>query len=339
MCKPVSIEQLYKRLAPVVRYMLDELGMEEFGLSEMASLDLYAAFLPWYLGEDADGGYRAAEYAGVALGTVAQYLVAVGRLERQGPSGRDIWMEFYAAGATARDAAAEAEDASRAHSIEPWTPAAMRQVAHKAYHEEAPRYWRGEGSKRQRQVFARKRYGLFFMLAAEAPLRVRNFREMRWHKHLERTRDGRWRVHFRGAELKVARRGGTINTYEATFSAEASAYIEQWREALREHYGDDFERVAPYVFASPKKPASPISHPSFESGVKVLALEAYGHEFKPHDARRVVATYIARKHGLAGVGLIEKLLGDTRAVILDTYFKTDDGAILSAYLDDLEQAA
>jgi len=63
---------------------------------------------------------------------------------------------------------------------------------------------------------------------------------------------------------------------------------------------------------------------AFHTGVESLALEAYGHQFEPHDARRVVATHIAKKYGLKGLGEIEKRLGDTRAVILKTYFRTDD---------------
>ena len=60
---------------------------------------------------------------------------------------------------------------------------------------------------------------------------------------------------------------------------------------------------------------------------------------EPHDAMRVVATRIAEKCDLRGLGRIEKRLADTRAVILDTYFLTEDDEELDSYLAELDEAA
>ena len=154
-----------------------------------------------------------------------------------------------------------------------------------------------------------------------------------------RTRDGRWRVHFAGRELKIATRKEGTNVYQRTYSEEASALIDAWRDALRGYFGDEFERTHPYVFASEYKPEKAISHPSFLRGVEALGIECHGLGFKPHDARRVVATHLIKRYNLEGAYMAAELLGDTITVVLKEYFRSNADAAIGRYLEDLERAA
>ncbi len=339
LCKPISIEAHAKRVSPLVRYLKDELGMSEVSLVDLVDVERFPAFADWYLAEDADGGYDSVQQTAITLATISKYLAASKRIEQAGGDGLEIWTSFYRLGAQVRLAAGEQGRAPERRVPDAWTPDDMLEVARRAFKEPAVRYWRGEGSKRQRQVFARKRYGLFYGLAVETPLRARNFQEMRWGHNLTRTRDGRWRVRFAGSELKVANRRDGINVYERTYSEEASALIDAWREVLRGYLGDDFERTHPYVFASEYKPDKPISHPAFLRGVEALGIECHGHSFKPHDARRVVATEAIKRYNLEGAYIAAELLGDTIAVVLKEYFRSNADAAIERYLKDLERAA
>lgn len=338
-CKANTVEQHALRITPIVRYLVDELGMCDVGLVDLMDVDRYIRFMDWYLNEDAYGGYSAARLAGVTLATISQYLVAMGRIGREGPGGLDIWAVFYRESRKALEVGARRGELPERRRPDAWTPNDMRHVASQAWDQPAPRYWRGDGDKRKRQAFARLRYGLFFALAVEAPMRARNFREMRWDKHLKRTREGLWQVHFRGQELKIATRGGVTNEYKVTFTPWAGAYIERWRRVLEEKYGPDFEQVAPYVFASGNLLGKPISDAAFHMGIETLALEVRGETFEPHDARRVVATHLVDTRGTEGIALAALLLGDTAKMIFDTYFRPDTEATLRAYLDELDEAA
>ena len=170
LCKPNTLVTHAKRVSPVIRYLRDQLGMTEVRLVDLVDVERFPAFAEWYLAEDADGGYDAVEDASTTLATISQYLVATKQIGQAGPSGLEIWNEFYRTGRQVRIAAGELGRAPARREPEGWSLEDMIEVARKAFDEPAPRYWQGDGSKRQRQVLARKRYGLFYGARRGDPL-------------------------------------------------------------------------------------------------------------------------------------------------------------------------
>lgn len=129
-------------------------------------------------------------------------------------------------------------------------------------------------------IFNRKRTALFFFLSCETPLRARNWLEMKWGKNLLWLPDGRWRVLFKGDELKIGRRGYVTNVYDVIYSEEASRQIDLWREVLSERFGLDFEGITPYVLPpcnpNDRRSRGELSYGAFSQGVKTLVMDLRG---------------------------------------------------------------
>jgi hypothetical protein len=77
---------------------------------------------------------------------------------------------------------------------------------------------------------------LIIRLLVRIPLRQRNIREMRLGHNLKRTADGRWEIHFRGKELKIAMRQGRENEKRDLWPAELcdqlDEFLKTWRPIL-----------------------------------------------------------------------------------------------------------
>jgi integrase len=331
-CKANSIEAHARRINPMVGYCATVLGKTGFDLNELCQTSLYTAYLNWYLGLDAGSGHHLAKDTGTTLATISQYLVAQGRLPQAGSNGKSIWNEFYSLSYKPLEVGAERASLPEPKSIVHWKPRDLVALADQVWDKEAPRYWRGDGAKRQKQLFARKRSGLFFALAYETPLRARNFLEMRWEHNLKKLPDGRWQVLFRGQELKVARRGVNTNEYRHTYSTTTSRFIDRWREELKRYVGADFETRCPYVFVASTPTSGPMTYQAFKTNIANLVMELRGETFNPHLVRHIVASYLVNEHGPGGLGLAAELLGDTVKVVLDTYYRPNTQQTLQDYL-------
>jgi Phage integrase family len=77
---------------------------------------------------------------------------------------------------------------------------------------------------------------LLIRLLVRIPLRQRNLREMKLGHNLKRTADGRWEIHFRGKELKVAMRQGREHEVRYLFPEELCGQLDEfltiWRPYL-----------------------------------------------------------------------------------------------------------
>lgn len=151
--------------------------------------------------------------------------------------------------------------------------------------------------------------------------------------------DGRWRVFFKGDELKIGRRGYVTNVYEVVYSEEASRRIDLWRAELRERFGPDFETLTPHVLP-PNNPHDrrsgvQLTYGAFSQGVKSLVMELRGETFHPHKIRHIVGSYLVNEHGAGGLGLAAKLLGDTPQVILDAYYRPNTKQDLADYVSSI----
>lgn len=329
--RPITVKAYANRIAQYVGFLVRERGLLELTLVDLCRLSHYADFLNWYLNCDAVGGYRNAQSTGTTLGTIAQYLVATGRLARTGPSGQDIWAEFYELSGKALEVGAVRGELLEAEDVGRWKPQDLLEVGREGWRTPPERRRRGDERGYGIRTFNCLRSALFFVLAFETPLRARNFREMRWDHNLKRNADGRYELRFRGLELKVASRGFRTNEYRHTYSEEASAYIGRWRDHLRGLLGDAFEERCPYVFASSNLGGGPVSDSVFRHHVSALVYELRGETFNPHRVRHIVASYLV-KEVRGGHNLAARLLGNRKETVLSTYDRPNVDEALEEYL-------
>jgi hypothetical protein len=312
--------------------------MHSFGLVDVCSPELFGRFINCYLSQDADGGYVFLKGTASVLATLSQYLVATGQLPET-VGGKKLWDIFYDLGREVMRLGAERGEITTAPDIGDWKPCDLRQLGEQGWDLQPPQDKMTSPYVQANSVFNRKRTALFFFLACETPLRARNWLEMRWHKHMVRTEDGRWKVRFVGDELKIGRRGYVTNVYELVYSEQASRKIDLFRQVLRERFGPDFEMVSPHVFP-PNNPhdrrsGSQLSYGAFSQGVKSLVMELRGEPFHPHKVRHIVGSYLVNELGAGGLGLVAKLLGDTPKVILDAYYRPNTQQDLANYVGSI----
>ncbi len=335
-CRPQTIESKRQQLNGYIGYVVGQGRAEELTLEMLCNPATYQAYLNVYFAQEADGGHRNAKNNTVTLALITQYLVAKGELLERTESGRAPWDQFYDIGQDILKDGAETGSLPEPKGIGSWKPCDLRTVAQQG-RKLSEQKAQNPSSLAQRQSFNLYRTALFFYLAYETPLRHRNWREMRWGKNLWRRADGRWEVRFEGAELKVGQRQFVTNVYQHVYSAAASAWIDGWRERLCARFGNDFERVRPYVFTvwnhECKSQNSPLAGNVFHYHVTHLVMELRGEPFNPHMVRHIIGTYLVNEFGPKGLGLAAKLLGDTPEVVLKTYYRPNNEEALVQYLD------
>jgi hypothetical protein len=331
-CRPVTIQAYIFRINQYVGYLMRERGLDNLTLVDLCQQGFYADFLNWYLECDAVGGYVTAQSTGTTLGTISRYLVAMGRLPQKASNGKDMWEEFYAMSGKALEVGAIRGELLEQEDIGSWKPNDLLAVGREAWNTPAPRYRRGDEECYQTRAFNRLRSGLFFLLAYETPLRARNFREMRWGTNLKKNVEGRYDLHFKGLELKVAKRGFRTNEYRHTYSEEASQYIDRWRKHLASRFGEDFETCCPYVFASSSGINRPVNTNTFRCHISALVFELRGETFNPHKVRHIVASHLVREMK-GGHNLAARLLGNKKETVLSTYDRPNNDEALQEYLE------
>jgi len=175
-----------------------------------------------------------------------------------------------------------------------------------------------------------------FRLAVETPLRVRNWSEMRGGENLFRDRQGRWTVFFKGEPLKVGSHRLKTNVYQRTYSSEACRWIDAWRAFLKARLGDDLEASCPAVSPTGDFKGG-CDEDTLRRYVKGLAWELRGKEFHQHLFRHIVGSYAVNETGPAGLQLAADLLGDTKQVVMNTYYNPNTDEAMAGYLEGIHR--
>ncbi len=327
-----SFKSYLRKLNPYVGFLVQQQGRADVTLVDLCTVDNYLAFLNWYLSLDADGGFYGAKEAGVTLAVLSQYLVATGQLDETTQDGTKIWNVFYAKANEAIKVGADRGQLTVEKDVGDWKPWHLAELAEAIWESSPVHKGTPHGQRHKRQLVCRKRTALFYRLAMETPLRIRNWANMRWGKNLYQEKDGRWTVYFIGDELKVGRRGYESNVYKRTYSAEASAWIDRWRQLLESWLGPDFETRCPYVLPSADLGPHGCTESTLAGQIDGLCEETLGKHFHPHLVRHIVASHIVNEQGAGGIKLAAQLLGDTEAVVLKTYYRPNTDEAMQAYL-------
>lgn len=172
---------------------------------------------------------------------------------------------------------------------------------------------------------------LLIRLLVRIPFRQRNLREMAWNpthpaegRNLY-TRDGAWRIRFRGEELKIAEVGGEEHFIEYEFPPDLVPLLEEWlhkwrpilivrqrSEATRdERLNGDQE----YVFLNSW--GSPLSDHLLTRFFKTVTYKFTGVAVNPHMFRTIFATEIIKATN--DFSLAAYMLGNRVKTVIDTY--------------------
>lgn len=368
--KSTSTMSLRRQFGPLIKWRVESDKSSEH-LIDLISEDELTDFFDDYLAvneneETSLGGYAHACQTAVLLAGVLRYLVATEQydpftgqptpstafqlqhrslIEREArfeacerlrkslyKQGRDILKEGKRSGKHVKKAAAPK-----------WTPLDLRQIRDVAFHTPALRTGaQGTLAPTVRTTFTRKRSATMFGISSETPLRIRTLTLLRWD-HLIKLSDGRWRIEAPGSILKVEFRNDEPNSYNHTYSAEVSGYIDEYYAFLVSRYGPNFESSVPNVFPllpgrGKRTGAMPNCEQALARGMIQLAAELRNERFSPHDSRYIVATHCIRTLGAAGIMLAARLLGDTPETILKHYVEElgDDSPELKAYFKSLK---
>ena len=124
------MEAQRERVNPMVGWLKREKGYESVTLRDLVDPQNFAEYLNWVLAhaKGTKHGYSNARMTGVTLGTLSQYLVAMGEIPERTQEGEPVWEALY-------DLSREPmrEGAKRGHLREPpdvgeWTPQALLQL-------------------------------------------------------------------------------------------------------------------------------------------------------------------------------------------------------------------
>jgi site-specific recombinase XerD len=89
-------------------------------------------------------------------------------------------------------------------------------------------HWDGITQRRGLMRAGKRRDALMLRLMWRVPMRSRSVCEMELGKNLIKDHEGRWVLEYRGEQLKVAQRGGRINTFRVPFPPELVDHLEAY---------------------------------------------------------------------------------------------------------------
>ena len=141
-------------------------------------------------------------------------------------------------------------------------------------------------------------YSLMLRLWTYIPYRQRNIREMKLDTNLHRDTHGKWRITFRGDELKVGSKRGHTNIFDLPFPENLVPVLEDyltiWRPVLLDRSPTSHHE--PHVFLS--KTGKPYWRTNLTTSTSHIVYRFTGKHWHPHIIRSVWATeWIRKTHG------------------------------------------
>lgn len=331
--RPISFANFATSLNRLVHFLQSEQGFNDLSLPDLIDQSRFLQFRQWYFKKVTRGGHAFFQRVCTGLAKIATYLKAIGRLETPfevtSTHPETPWMQFVIMGRKKKQEGYANKQYADAEKYPLRTPGELAALARKL-RDLPPRTTDGRAPS-SRQRFRRLFAAAFYGMGIYAPVRGRNWREMRWGDHLREEQPGEWWIEFSGADLKNGTYGDCVNTYRLRLPPGAVAWILWWREQLRIFLGADFEQVTPLVFPmlSTVKDEkgnyrwAQMSHKYFLECVDNAALEVLGQRFRPHMLRHCVATHIVAGGQIKDAQQAATLLGDKLSTVLKIYFQPD----------------
>lgn len=154
--------------------------------------------------------------------------------------------------------------------------------------------------------------GLILALAWRNPMRARNWCEAILGTNLTQ-RQGQWRWHFHGGELKIKQRGGDVNVFEPDVSPDVVPYLEEYLAHFRPHLPNSAHDR--HVF--PNQFGRPLTHGDLLTRLKVHTYRYTGKRLFTHLLRSLFMTH----HLTNGVDIntIAYAMNDTPETVLANY--------------------
>jgi hypothetical protein len=163
--------------------------------------------------------------------------------------------------------------------------------------------------------------GVILKLLVRVPLRQRNIRELKLEENLYKDGARQWHLHFKGSELKVGMRGGTVNEYHLNLSEDTDGLIpilEEWITVHRPKLPvTDAARSLLFLTQSGR----PFTADALGPEIRDVVSMRTGKRFFPHMIRTVWATeYLTHPDTHGDYQTAATMLGDTLQVVIKTYY-------------------
>jgi integrase len=189
-----------------------------------------------------------------------------------------------------------------------------------------------------KQLALQAAVSLMIRLLVRRPFRQRNLREMQWNPvNSELGRNlykvaGKWRLRFKGEQLKVSQRKGKVNFVEYSFpeklNKELDRYINIWRPELidpktNKHYSPEVDKELPkmtnqeYFFLNSE--GSPFSAMSVTNHISNVTYQYADVAVNPHMLRTIWTTEYLKEKGMKGAAIAAYMLNDKIETVLRDY--------------------
>ncbi len=196
--RPISFRHFAISLNRMVAFLMQEKGFKKLRLVDLIDHPRFLQFRQWYFKQVTRGGHAFFRRVATALAKTAAYLKAIGTLETSfevtSTHPETPWMQFVIIGRKKIQEGHASKQYADAEKLPLRTPEELAALARKL-RDLPPRTTDGRApSKRQR--FRRLFAAVFYGLGIYAPVRGRNWREMRWGDHLREEQPGEWWIEF-----------------------------------------------------------------------------------------------------------------------------------------------
>jgi hypothetical protein len=165
--------------------------------------------------------------------------------------------------------------------------------------------------------------GVMLKFLVRVPLRQRNIRELQLPKNLYQDHADHWILHFRGADLKIGRRGGRrgsiVNEYRldlTDYSPTLLSVLDEWRATYRPRLPGAAE--SPFLFLT--HTGRPFNTHDLGLELKLAVGLKTGKRFFPHMIRTVWATaYLTHPDTYGDYQGAATMLGDQLQTVIKSY--------------------
>ena len=120
------------------------------------------------------------------------------------------------------------------------------------------------------------------------PYRQRNMREMQFDENLYKDSHGKWHITFRGEQLKVATKRGSLNTFTVPFPEPLTPVLENYLTIWRPILLTKASQPCPYVFLT--RNGTPYDINGLNQRAGGIVYRYTGKHWHPHIIRSVWAT-------------------------------------------------
>ena len=194
--------------------------------------------------------------------------------------------------------------------------ATLEEIGKSLWPRKQPQDLRQQGKHPGRILAHNAAMALMLRLWVYRPYRQRNIREMQLEENLHKDAQGKWRITFRSAQLKVATKRGRPNVSDLPFPETLIPLLEEYLTVWRPLLLRKSSQQSAHVFLTAN--GTPFQPEILTRATKHIVYSYTGKLWHPHIVRTVWATeWIRKTHGDFYTAAI--MLNDSLEIVLQKY--------------------